>query len=409
MQDQPATDQFGSYLTRQYLDGIEGHRPAFPADFSELERRGLAALPDSVGDYVYGGAGDGWTQEANTLAFRSYGLMPRMLAGASNRDLSVELFGRTIAAPAFFAPVGVAGICAQDGHGDIAAAQASAAVGVPLVATTLANDRLEDVVRHAPGVPAYFQLYVPSDWDLCESLVRRSEAAGYDALIVTLDAWTGGWRPRDVATSNLPQLRGHCLSNYLTDPVFRARLPRPPEEDPAAAVLAWASVFGTALGWDDLHRLRVMTRLPLVVKGICDPDDARRARDAGVDAVYCSNHGGRQANGGLPALECLPDVAEAVRGLPVLFDSGVRTGADIVKAVALGATAVGIGRPFAYGLALGGWQGAEHVMRSLLAEADLLMAVNGYASLRDLSPAALRSVCVESPAREDRSPVRPRP
>ncbi len=325
--------------------------------------------------------------------------MPRMLAGAGRRDLSVELFGRTVAAPAFFAPVGIAGICTQDGHGDIAAAQASSAVGAPLVATTLANDRLEDVIRHAPGVPAYFQLYVPSDWELCESLVSRCEVAGYEALIVTLDAWTGGWRPGDVATSNLPQLRGHCLANYLTDPVFRSRLARSPEEDPAAAALAWSSVFGSALGWDDLNRLRAMTTLPLVVKGICDPDDARRARDAGVDAVYCSNHGGRQANGGMPAIDCLADVVEAVRGLPVLFDSGVRTGADIVKAVALGATAVGVGRPFVYGLALGGRHGAEHVLRSLLAEADLLMALNGYPTLRDLSPAALRDVRVAPFAR----------
>jgi isopentenyl diphosphate isomerase/L-lactate dehydrogenase-like FMN-dependent dehydrogenase len=396
---EPPADQFGNYLTGLYLDGIRGDRPPFPADFDDLERRGRAALPDAVADYVAGAAGDGWTQEANALAFRSYGLMPRMLAGAGRRDLSVELFGRTIAAPAFFAPVGIAGICTQDGHGDIATAQASSAVGAPLVATTLANDRLEDVIGHAPGVPAYFQLYVPSDWELCESLVRRCEAAGYEALIVTLDAWTGGWRPRDVATSNLPQLRGHCLANYLTDPVFRSRLARGPEEDPAAAVLAWSSVFGAPLGWNDLDRLRAMTTLPLVVKGICDPDDARQARDAGVDAVYCSNHGGRQANGGIPAIDCLADVVEAVRGLPVLFDSGVRTGADIVKAMALGATAVGVGRPFVYGLALGGRHGAEHVLRSLLAEADLLMALNGYGTLRDLSPAVLRDVRVAPFAR----------
>jgi lactate 2-monooxygenase len=174
--------------------------------------------------------------------------------------------------------------------------------------------------------------------------------------------------------------------------VFRARLRRPPEEDMATAVALWVGIFGHPLTWDDLAWLRSMTELPLIVKGICHPDDARRARDGGVDAIYCSNHGGRQANGGLPALDCLPDVVAAVDGLPVLFDSGVRSGADVVKAVALGAAAVGVGRPYAYGLALGGADGVVHVLRSILAEADLIMAVDGYPSLADLKAAGLRRV-----------------
>ena len=210
--------------------------------------------------------------------------------------------------------------------------------------------------------------------------------------MVTLDTWLPGWRPRDLATSNFPMLRGHCLANYTSDPVFRARLRRPPEDDMAAAVALWVGIFGHPLRWDDLAGLRSMTELPLIVKGICHPDDARRARDGGVDAIYCSNHGGRQANGGLPALDCLPDVVAAVDGLPVLFDSGVRSGADVVKAVALGAAAVGVGRPYAYGLALGGADGVVHVLRSILAEADLIMAVDGYPSLADLKAAGLRRV-----------------
>ncbi|WP_395695229.1 alpha-hydroxy-acid oxidizing protein [Nocardioides sp.] len=384
-------ESFGGYQTQLYLDGLSGHRPSLPCGFAELEERALASMSESVREYVCAPAGDGWTQEANVAAFRTYGLMPRMLADAGERDLSVELFGRTITAPAFFAPVGVAGICAQDGHGDLAVARAGAALGLPVVATTLSNDPLEEVIRHVGGAPAWFQLYVPSDWSVCESLVRRAEAVGYEALVVTLDAWVGGWRPRDVTASNLPQLRGHCLSNYFTDPVFRARLARPPEEDPQAATLEWAAVFGRPLAWSDLDRLREMTSLPLVVKGICHPEDARRARDAGVEAIYCSNHGGRQANGGLPAIDCLPEVVAAV-DVPVLFDSGVRSGAELVKALALGAAAVGIGRPWVYGMALGGTDGAVHVMRSILAESDLLMAVDGYPTLRDLAPSAIRRV-----------------
>lgn len=190
----------------------------------------------------------------------------------------------------------------------------------------------------------------------------------------------------------LPQLRGHCLANYTSDPVFRAALDRTPEEDPRGAAMRWAQVFGNPLTWDDLPWLRSLTELPLIVKGLCHPEDVRRAKDGGVDGIYCSNHGGRQANGGLPALDALPGVVEAADGLPVLFDSGIRTGTDVVKAVALGATAVGIGRPYAYGLSIGGTDGVVHVLRSLLAEADLLMAVDGYPTLADLTPESLRRV-----------------
>ncbi len=201
-----------------------------------------------------------------------------------------------------------------------------------------------------------------------------------------------GWRPRDLSTSNFPQQRGKCLANYTSDPVFRAGLAQPPEENMQAAILKWISVFGNSLSWDDLPWLRSLTKLPLLVKGIQHPDDARRAIDGGVDGIYCSNHGGRQANGGLPAIDCLPGVVEAAAGVPVLFDSGVRSGADIVKALALGASMVGIGRPYAYGMALGGADGVVHVLRSLLAEADLIMGIDGYRTLADLTPEALRRV-----------------
>lgn len=214
--------------------------------------------------------------------------------------------------------------------------------------------------------------------------MHRAEQAGYRGIVVTLDTWVTGWRPRDLATGNFPQLRGHCLANYTSDPVFRARLTGDPDADPRSAVSEWTQVFPNPLTWDDLAWLRSLTSLPLILKGICHPEDVRRARDGGVDGIYCSNHGGRQANGGLPALESLPEVVAAAEGLPVLFDSGVRSGADVVKALALGATAVGVGRPYAYGMALGGADGVVHVLRSLLAEADLIMAVDGYPSLAAL-------------------------
>ena len=384
---------FGDYQLEIYGAGLRGVLPAFPMVFAELEARAAQALPPAILSYVAGGAGGEHTQRANVGALRRWGVIPRMFVGATQRDLSVELFGMTLPSPLFMAPIGVIGLCAQDGHGDLATAAAAARTGVPMVASTLSVDPLEDVAARFGGTPGFFQLYTPTDRDLAASLVSRAEAAGFKGVVVTLDTWLTGWRPRDLAMSNFPQLRGHCLANYTSDPVFRALLGQGPEIDPAATIGHWAGVFGNPLTWDDLPWLRSLTTLPLLVKGLCHPDDVRRAKDGGVDGIYCSNHGGRQADGGLPALDCLPGVVEAAGGLPVLFDSGIRSGADVIKALALGATAVGVGRPYAYGLALGGTDGLVHVLRTILAEADLIMAVDGYPTLADLTPDTLRRTC----------------
>ncbi|MFS4109080.1 lactate 2-monooxygenase [Streptomyces sp. GMY01] len=383
---------FADYQNEIYLDGLRGVVPGLPMTYRDLEPVAQAAMAPSIRSYVAGGAGDEHTQRANVTAFERWGLVPRMMVSPTERDLSVDLFGMRLATPLFLAPVGVIGLCAPDGHGDLATARAAARTGVPMVASTLTVDPMEEVAAEFGETPGFFQLYTPTDREVAESLVRRAEAAGFKGIVVTLDTWITGWRPRDLTTSNFPQLRGHCLANYFSDPVFRSRLAKAPEDDPGAAVLHWAMTFGNPLTWDDLAWLRSLTELPLILKGICHPDDVRRARDGGVDGVYCSNHGGRQANGGLPALDALPGVVEAADGLPVLFDSGVRTGADVVKALALGATAVGVGRPYAYGAALAGADGIVHVLRSLLAEADLLMAVDGYPTLADLTPDTLRRV-----------------
>ncbi len=372
---------YGDYQNATYFAGLSGVVPTLPVDYASLKARAEAAMPPAVLNYVQGGCGDEHTQDANADAFRHWGMVPRMLVDCTTRDLSVDLFGLTLPSPIFMAPIGVTGICTQDGHGDLAAARASAETGVPLCASTLANDSLEDVAKACGDTPAFFQLYTPKHPGLAESLVARAEAAGYAAIVVTLDTWVTGWRPRDLNTANFPQLRGHVLENYFTDPVFRELLGKDPRDDIRAAVMLWAGLFGRVLSWDDLGWLRGLTKLPIVLKGICHPDDARRAADAGIDAIYCSNHGGRQANGGIAAIDMLPGVVEGAGSVPVLFDSGIRSGTDVVKALALGATAVGIGRPYSYGLALGGAEGAAHVLKSILAEADLLMAVNGMPDL----------------------------
>ncbi|MDE1172903.1 MAG: alpha-hydroxy-acid oxidizing protein [Parvibaculaceae bacterium] len=378
---------YGDYQNEIYFGGLQGVLPNLPVDHATLEARAIHALPPSVVSYVQGGCGDELTQRRNTEAFGHWGMVPRMLVDTSKRDPGIDLFGMKLPSPIFMSPIGVTGLCAQDGHGDLAAARAAAATGVPLVVSTLMNDTMESAAQSLGATPGFFQLYTPRSKPLAESLVSRAEAAGYKAIVVTLDTWVTGWRPRDLNASNFPQLRGHVLVNYFSDPVFRSLLARPPEEDLGAAIMKWAELFGMVLTWDHLPWLRSLTKLPILLKGICHPDDARRAIDAGMDGIYCSNHGGRQANGGIAAIDMLPAVVDASGDAPVLFDSGVRTGTDVIKALALGATAVGIGRPYLYGLALAGAAGAEHVLKSILAEADLLMAVNGYPTIADVRAA----------------------
>ena len=380
---------FGDFQNEIYRDGLRGVLPRLPVDFALLERKAAAALPASVLSYVQGGCGDEFTQNQNARAFHHWGLIPRMMVDCTTRDLSTELFGLKLPTPIFLSPIGVLGLCTPDGHGDLAVARASAQTGVPMVASTLSNDALETVAGYLGNTPGFFQLYTPKDKGLAEDLVHRAETAGYKGLVVTLDTWVTGWRPRDLNAANFPQLRGHVLENYFTDPCFRALLAKPPEEDLPAAVAQWAQTFGKVLTWADLPWLRSLTKLPLLLKGICHPDDARRALDGGADGIYCSNHGGRQANGGVAAIDMLPAVVEACGEKPVLFDSGVRSGSDVVKALAMGARAVGIGRPYAYGLALDGTAGVVHVLRSLLAEADLLMAVDGFPTLAALRQAGV--------------------
>jgi lactate 2-monooxygenase len=386
------TPQYGDYQMEIYAAGLQGKLPRFPVDFASLERAAIEALPSWAYSYVGYGAGDSGTQRANVEAFSRYGIVPRMLVAPTERDLSVSLFDMQLSCPLFMPPVGVVGVCSQDLHGDIQAAQASARTGVPMVASTLTQDRMEDVVPHAGETPNLFQLYTSSDKELAASFVRRAERSGYKAIVVTLDTWITGWRPHDLNMANFPQLRGYCLQNYFTDDVFLARLSKSPQDDPQAAALEWAKVFGHPVRWDDLSWLRPLTKLPMLLKGIQHPDDVRKARDYGIDGIYCSNHGGRQANGGLPSLEALPAVVKAAEGMPVLFDSGVRSGSDVAKALALGATAVGLGRGYLYALAIGGVDGLVSQLRAVLAELDLLMAVDGFSSIADLRAAGAQRI-----------------
>ncbi|MBV9141817.1 MAG: lactate 2-monooxygenase [Pseudonocardiales bacterium] len=378
---------FGDLVNEIYLRGLTGQRPDLPMTADGLQAAAQAALPVEVFSYVAGGASTERTVTANQEAFARWRIVPRMLRRVTERDLSTSVLGTPMTAPVLTAPIGALGLVHPDA--DLAVTRAAAALGLTSVLSTVSSITLEDVAAAAPEAPRWFQLYWPREVGLAESLVRRAEAAGYRAIVVTVDTWSLGWRPRDLQLAHLPFLRAQGIANYLSDPVFRARLSAPPEESAQAmerAVRTWVELFGNpVLGWSDLSLLHEWTRLPVLIKGICHPDDARAALDHGADAVVVSNHGGRQVDGARAALDCLPEVVAAVGGqVPVLLDSGIRCGADVLIALALGARAVLLGRPWVYGLGLAGQRGVEHVLRALLGDFDLTLALAGYTGMSEL-------------------------
>ncbi|GGX88053.1 lactate 2-monooxygenase [Streptomyces minutiscleroticus] len=369
-----------------YLNGMTGAVPRLPTDLTRLEELTEQRLgPGPVG-YVAGSAGSGSTARANRAALERRRIVPRMLRDVHERDLTVEVLGRTLPAPLALAPIGVLSIMHPDA--EPAAARAAAAQGVPFVLSSASSTPMEQVAEASGDGERWFQLYWPKDREVARSFLGRAKAAGYTALVVTLDTPLLAWRPRDLDQAYLPFLHGVGTANYFSDPAFRAGLAKPVHEDPNAAVLHFVGMFADpGKTWPDLAFLRENWDGPIVLKGVLHPDDARRAADAGVDGVVVSNHGGRQVAGAVAAADALPRVAGAVGDrLTVLFDSGVRTGDDIAKALALGARAVLVGRPYAYGLGLDGQAGVEHVIRCLLAELDLTLALSGHAGPGSLGP-----------------------
>ena len=361
-----------------YLAGT-AEWPIAPEDW---EARARDTLEQPAFDYVAGGAGSEATMRANREAFERRRIRPRMLTGNAERDLSVEVLGLRSPAPFLLAPIGVLSIVHPGAES--AVARASAATGVPMLLSSAASTSLEDVAELGP--PRWFQLYWFSDREVTESLVRRAEAAGYGAIVVTLDTLTLGWRDRDLQNAYLPFLGGEGLAQFFSDPVFRAGLEAAPEDDVQAASIRALLMFpNLALTWADLAWLRSVTSLPVLVKGVLTADDARTALEHGVDGLVVSNHGGRQVDGAVAALDALVEVRDAAGvDAVVLMDSGVRRGPDVLKALALGADAVLLGRPYVYGLAVGGQAGVEAVIRQLAAEIDLTLVLAGARSVREL-------------------------
>jgi lactate 2-monooxygenase len=404
-----------------YRGGITGRRPVVPTAFPELERRARRVMSRKAWAYVAGGAGSEESVRANRAAFARHRVVPRVLRGVGERDTSVELFGRRLDAPVLLAPIGALDLVS--GQADLAVAHGAGQAGVPMIVSNQAGHPMEQIAPYATA-GWWFQLYWSTSDDLVDSFLHRAEAAGAGAVVVTLDTTMLGWRPRDLDLGHLPFARGLGIAQYTSDPVF-ARLtretaagpPRPsPRPTPAAvrtlleisrhhpgrfvdnlrsplpraAVETFLRVYSRpTLSWDDIATLRSRTRLPIVLKGVLHADDARRALDAGVDGVLVSNHGGRQVDGSVASLDALPGVVEAVGDrAPVLLDSGVRSGCDVARALALGARAVCLGRPFAYGLALAGAAGVAQVTRDVLAELDLTLALTGARTPADLELAS---------------------
>lgn len=376
-----------------YLAGMQGQRPTTPMTYDLLEEQARQKLSPEAFGYVAGGAGGEETMRANRAAFERWQIVPRMLRNVGERNLGAQVLGATLPAPVMLAPIGVQSIVHPDA--EVAVARAAASVGVPFILSTASSKTMEEVAQAADAVgkvPCWYQLYWGRDPELTASFLARAERAGYSAIVVTLDTPLLSWRERDIALAYLPFLLGEGIANYLSDPVFRASLPQPPEENPTAAVMRFVQVFSNpTLTWDDLKFLREHTSLPILLKGILHPDDASRALDAGAAGIIVSNHGGRQVDGAIPALDALPGIVAAVQGrAQVLFDSGIRRGADIFRAVALGANAVLLGRPYMWGLTLGGEAGVRDVLLNTLADLDLTLALSGYTSCAQLTPEVLR-------------------
>lgn len=412
-----------------YQDGVFGRRPAVPTDFASLERAARKRMSNRAWAYVAGGAGEGVGMAHNRAALDRWAIVPRMLRDTSVRSLSVDLFGRTIPAPLLVAPVGAAGLVHR--QADIEIGAAAATVGVPYIFSNQGSAPMEatasEMDQVTTGAPRWFQLYWSTDDDVVDSLIQRAEAIRADALVLTVDTTVLGWRPQDLNLGSLPFSRAIGIDQYTSDPRFAdlvasritAGNRRPvritlgglltllaisrnapgrflrnlASPVPRASVETFLDTYSRpTLNWSDLARLRDKTRLPVVVKGILHPDDARKALDVGVDGIIVSNHGGRQVDGVIGAADALVDVVAAVGDrTTVILDSGIRSGADIFKALALGADAVTVGRPHIYGLTLAGRRGVADVLTNLIAELDLTLALSGFTTVTGLPRDAVRT------------------
>ncbi|MBT8401936.1 MAG: alpha-hydroxy-acid oxidizing protein [Rhodothermia bacterium] len=375
-----------------YLAGAQGIRPEHPFSFFDLEQKARDVMDPDAWGYVEPGAGAGDTVFSNQEAFLEWEIVPRALRDVSSCDLKVDLLGLSLRSPLVLAPIGIQEILHQEA--EIGSGRAAASLMMPFVLSAVSSRSIEQVAEAMGPMPRWFQLYWGSRNDIVISLLERAERSGYSAIVLTVDAKLLGWRDADLQNAYLPVVQGKGVANFFTDPEFRRTLDQPPEEDPHQAIQQLLQVLSNlTLSWDDVRWLVDQTSLPVLLKGILHPDDAKRAVDSGAAGVIVSNHGGRQVDGAVGALRALPGISEALDdAATILFDSGIRRASHIVKALCLGASAVLVGRPYIYGLALNGEQGVRDVMLNLLGELDVTMRLSGYRSLGELTRECLRAV-----------------
>jgi lactate 2-monooxygenase len=400
--------------TQIYLGGVSGISPRVPLDAARLQARAEQSMAPEAYAYIAAGAGNETTLRANRAAFERWRIVPRMLRDVSERDTSIDLFGRELHSPFLLAPIGVLELAHREA--DLAVARAARAERVPMIFSNQASKPMEACAEELGDSPHWFQLYWSKSDELVESFARRAEACGCEAIVVTLDTTILGWRPRDLEPAFLPFLRGKGVAQYTSDPVFRrladeggeSTTPDPKPNLSALGTLLQIMRSGArredvqkfieiysrpSLTWEALPFLRERTKLPILLKGIVHPDDARRAIDAGMDGIVVSNHGGRQVDGGIATLDALPGIVDAVDGrVPLLLDSGIRGGADAFKAVALGATAVLLGRPYVFALAITGSTGVREMLRNFAADFDLTMGLAGCRSVEEIGPDCLTRI-----------------
>ncbi|HEU5289481.1 MAG TPA: lactate 2-monooxygenase [Cyclobacteriaceae bacterium] len=406
-----------------YLSGFAGKRPAVKISFHQLEQEARKKMSDQAFAYIAGAAGNEDTVNNNQSAFEKWKIVPRMLRNVSERDTSIELFGQKIPSPLLLSPVGVLEMVHPEA--DIAVAKAAARLGLPYIFSNQASKPMEACAAAMGESPRWFQLYWSKSKELVQSLVQRAERCGCKAIVVTLDTTLLGWRTRDLDLAYLPFLEGKGIAQYTSDPVFQKLLDEPDNSAPVKrrvtlqsiqglismtknypgnnffkkltsgrplkAVQKFVSIYSNpSTTWEDLAWLRQQTKLPILLKGILHPDDARKAMDAGMNGIVISNHGGRQVDGSIATLDALPKITEVIQNrIPVLIDSGVRGGADVFKALALGANAVCIGRPYVYGLTVAGEEGVYHVMQNLMADFELTMGLSGCKNISEINPEML--------------------
>jgi len=416
------------WMRQIYTNGFKGKTLTVPADFQQLEKAARDRMSEKGFAYVAGGAGGEQTMRNNRQALDAVKIVPRMLRDVSERDLSINLFDHDLPSPLLAAPIGVLDLARKDGDLDLA--RAVSAMGIPMIFSNQASISMEECAREMGAAPRWFQLYWSKSDELVQSFLQRAENCDCSAIVVTLDTTMLGWRPRDLNFGYLPFLHALGLGQYLSDPVFQRLVEQRQEQGElpstgGVTLQALASLvrltsrypgkgfwkkfkskkglYGVrtftdtyvrpSLNWEDLKRLREYTRLPLVLKGILHPDDAKKAMDFGVDGIVVSNHGGRQVDGSIAAFEALPDVVKVVEEkLPILMDSGIRSGADVFKALAMGASAVCIGRPYVYALALGGEEGVKALFRHFLSELELTMGLTGCRNVKEIRREMLKGI-----------------